>query len=69
MGLSETAQILIDGLKLAGIDLNNTQAILLLLRSETQQGTMINWLAKNLPRGAEKEEILDAAAQIYEKVK
>ena len=69
MAISELQQILIGGLK--GMDINSPTitAMILMLKTENQQLTMLDWIIKHQKDQDGKERALRIAQRISEQVK
>jgi hypothetical protein len=67
--LSEAQGILIDFLKSLKIEKDNIIVIMLMLKSYSQQVTMLEWLHQKWEKNPTQEQIMDIAQKIMHEVK
>jgi hypothetical protein len=67
--ISEAQGILIDFLKSLKIEKDNIIVIMLMLKSYSQQVTMLEWLHQNWEKNPTQEQIMNIAQKIMHEVK
>ncbi len=66
--MTKKEELLIDGCKILKVSKEVTMIVLACLRTETEQGMMLNWMRKHYQEIPTEEEILKIAEKIKEKV-